>query len=83
MNILSNQYKNKFNNKETSNELKDILGKDNRISLRTVDILSELDIIKLRGDCKIFELYDDRINTFIESTFNLEQFKNRVREKLE
>ena len=78
-NILDSLYKSKYSSKETDDDLKSIISKENHLGRKTFNVMVALDIAEVSNNYTNWKLYRDRIVEIADySEEDVKRLKNRV-----
>ena len=77
--MLSNILKNKFNKKDTSTEIKEVIKNDSRLANKIIYVMRDLQIMDISSSSMQIEIFNHKIQEIADSTFNFEDFKVKTR----
>ena len=76
--IVNNNLNNIANSKTTSSELAEIIKSDRSIVNKIINTMSKLQLIDVSEDFKIVKMFEHKFEEFAETTFDIEDFKQKV-----
>ena len=80
--IVNNNLNNIANSKTTSSELAETIKSDRSIVNKTINTMTKLQLIDVSEDFKIVKMYEHKFEDFAETTFDIEDFKQKVASKI-
>ena len=79
VNSLDSFYKSKYSSKETDDDLKSVISKENNLGNKTLNVMVALDIAEVSNNYTNLKLFRDRIEEIADySEEDVEKLKNRV-----